>query len=294
MTAAGPQRLALGTVQLGLPYGVANGTGQVPAAEAARIVERARVAGVDTLDTAVAYGDSQRRLGEIGIAGWRVVSKLPPLPAEERDVAGWVERCVAQSLAALNVTSLHGLLLHRAADALTDRGPALRAALERLKARNVVRKIGVSIYDPAVLGDVQARFPLDLLQAPFSILDRRLETSGWLERLMRDGAELHVRSVFLQGLLLMSQRERPAKFGRWSALWRAWHAWLERESLSPAEACLGFVLAYEDIDRVIVGVDNSAQLSELLAAAVPRALVPPPEFSTGDVELLDPSSWSRL
>jgi aryl-alcohol dehydrogenase-like predicted oxidoreductase len=111
---------------------------------------------------------------------------------------------------------------------------------------------------------------------------------------MRDGAELHVRSVFLQGLLLMSQRERPAKFGRWSALWRAWHAWLERERLSPAEACLGFVLAYEDIDRVIVGVDNSAQLSELLAAAVPRALVPPPEFSTGDVELLDPSSWSRL
>lgn len=294
MTAAGPQRLALGTVQLGLPYGVANRTGQATAAEAAGIVARARAAGLDTLDTASAYGDSHRRLGEIGVAGWRVVSKLPPLPGDASDVGGWVDRCVEASLAALNVASLYGLLLHRAADALEERGPALRAAVERLKARGVVRKIGVSIYDPALLGDLQEQFPLDLLQAPFSILDRRLETSGWLERLARRGVEVHARSVFLQGLLLMTEDERPAKFARWSGLWRAWRAWLGSERLAPVEACLGFALARGNIDRVIVGVDNAIQLNELLAAATPRALVPPPEFSTQDVDLLDPSNWSRL
>jgi hypothetical protein len=95
-------------------------------------------------------------------------------------------------------------------------------------------------------------------------------------------------------LLLMNEDERPAKFARWSGLWRAWRLWLAHEGLSAVDACLGFAVAREDIDRVIVGVDNASQLNELLAAATPRALVPPPELSTRDVGLLDPSNWSRL
>jgi aryl-alcohol dehydrogenase-like predicted oxidoreductase len=287
-------RLALGTVQFGLPYGVGNRAGQVIATEAADIVARARAAGIDTLDTAVAYGDSERRLGGIGVEDWHVVSKLPPLPADTRDVGGWVERCVEESLSSLRIASLYGLLLHRANDAVGPRAVELRMVLERLKARGLVRKIGVSVYDPRILDDLHQRFPLDLLQAPFSILDRRLATSGWLERLARGGTEVHARSVFLQGLLLMSEAERPPKFARWSGLWRAWSQWLAREDLRPVEACLGFVLAYADIDRVIVGVDNANQLNELLLAAVPRALVPPRELSAPDAELLDPSNWSRL
>lgn len=103
------ERLALGTVQFGLAYGVANRVGQPSEDSAAAIVAAARRAGIDTLDTAIAYGDSERRLGEIGVDGWRVVTKLPPMPAGTSDVGEWVRRSVDGSLARLGVTRAMGL-----------------------------------------------------------------------------------------------------------------------------------------------------------------------------------------
>lgn len=78
------RRLALGTAQFGMRYGVANRVGQVPAGEARRILERARTAGMDTLDTAAAYGASETLLGSVGVADWIVVTKLPPCPRGAR------------------------------------------------------------------------------------------------------------------------------------------------------------------------------------------------------------------
>lgn len=284
-------RLALGTVQFGLPYGIANEQGQIGLAEAAAILALAREHGLDTLDTAAAYGDSERRLGEIGVSGWRVVSKLPPLPANCRDVHGWVERCIGASLDHLGLPGLYGLLVHRCADLTSARGDELFAAMEAQKARGVVHSIGASVYAPQELDELTGRFALDLVQAPFNILDRRLESSGWLARLKAQGTELHTRSVFLQGLLLMAPERRPAKFARWQELWDAWDRWVRASGVTRAQACLGFALRYREIDRVVVGVDSAAQLAVLLAAAIPSEQGPPYLLSSHEPDLIDPSRW---
>src|SRR6187549_2229139 len=91
--------LPLGTVQFGLRYGVANQAGQVPAAEAAAILGYAGQHGIDTLDTAIAYGDSETRLGDIGVQNFRVITKLPPIAADCVDPAAWVRESVERSLA---------------------------------------------------------------------------------------------------------------------------------------------------------------------------------------------------
>src|SRR4051812_31651776 len=99
-------RLALGTVQFGLKYGVANQSGQVSAADIAAILTQARSAGLDTLDTAIGYGDSETRLGESGVQGWQVITKLPPLPADISDVAGWIGSHLAASRQRLRIDAL--------------------------------------------------------------------------------------------------------------------------------------------------------------------------------------------
>ena len=211
----------MGSVQFGLAYGVANSDGQVSQLEVTSILTEAIAQGIDTVDTAIAYGESEHVLGNVGMDKWQVVSKLPAVPKDCLDVEAWVEAQVAGSLQRLRVTCLYGLLLHRPEQLLEARGDRLHAALRALQARGVVRKIGVSVYEPAELDRLVPCMPFELVQVPFNLLDTRMVTSGWLARLQQSGCEVHARSIFLQGLLLMPASARPAKFDRWQALWQA-------------------------------------------------------------------------
>jgi aryl-alcohol dehydrogenase-like predicted oxidoreductase len=284
-------KLALGTVQFGLNYGVANQQGQVSQDEAKAILEHAWSSGMDTLDTAIAYGDSEQRLGDIGIEDWRVVSKLPAVPVQSGDISQWVTSSVTDSLQRLKVTRLYGLLLHQPQQLLGRGGDELYRALQQLKDDGLVQKIGVSIYDPAELDLLASRYQLDIVQAPFNIMDRRLIDSGWLARLTRQNTELHVRSVFLQGLLLLKTNARPAKFNRWQTLWKRWDTWLSEHNLRPLEVCLAYVLSFPEIGRVIVGVDSSKQLIEILCASTAVSSEWPHDLWTDDIDLLNPSLW---
>lgn len=287
-------KLALGTVQFGLSYGVANQQGQISYDEAQAIVEHARASGMDTLDTAIAYGDSERRLGEIGILDWQVVSKLPAIPEGCRDISKWVADAVNESLYRLKKKSLYGLLLHRPQQLVEQDGDRLYHTLHQLKRDGLVRKIGVSIYDPEELDALAGRYHLDIVQASFNIIDSRLIDSGWLSRLAEQGTELHVRSVFLQGLLLMTPSNRPKKFNRWASLWSRWENWLEHTGLTPLQACLCYALSFSQISKVIVGVDSLPQLKEILLAAAGPSPQIPDGLSTNDLNLVNPVNWAAL
>jgi aryl-alcohol dehydrogenase-like predicted oxidoreductase len=262
--------------------------------EAAAILEGARAGGVDMLDTAIAYGDSEARLGELGTEGFHIVSKLPPLPDKCVDVAAWVEAQVRGSVERLGCVSLWGLLLHHADDLVGPRGGELYEALSRVRRDGLVQRIGVSIYAPAEL-DGLAGFDLDVVQAPFNVFDTSLRDSGWLRRLADEGTEVHVRSIFLQGLLLMSDDQRPAKFGRWSAVWSRWDAWVAESGMSPLEVCVRHALSFTEISRVVVGVDSVRQLRDLLGAAAQDArALQLPDFHAAYPDLINPSRWALL
>ena len=286
-------KLALGTAQLGLAYGIANPQPQIAYAESKAIVDYAAGQGMTVLDTAMGYGDSEARLGEIGVDAWKVISKLPDVPVGE-NTETWIINAVKSSLDKLKVASLYGLLLHRPAQLLGDRGPEIHAALQRLKADGLVEKTGVSIYQPSELEGVFSVGEVDLVQSPLSVLDRRLITSGWLDRLADRGVEVHARSVFLQGLLLMSADQRPAKFDRWSGLWAHYHAWIEATGLSPLQACLAYVSAIPQIRQVIVGVNGLDHIKEILLAQTSHAPSWSTDLATDDEKLLNPLAWLQL
>ena len=288
-------RIALGTVQFGLDYGISNDAGQVSLGEVQRILSLAKENEIDVIDTAIAYGNSEEVLGNVGVDQFQVITKLPLLPGDQNNVVHWVAGQVRESLIRLGKQKLYGLLLHHPQDLLRPNGGQLIQALADLKNDGIVQKIGISIYSPDELEVVCNKTKIDLVQAPLNVVDRRLQSSGWLDRLKDNGVEVHTRSAFLQGLLLMERSKIPQKFSRWSDLWDQWHEKLQDSGASPLEACLAHPLSLEQVDQVIVGIDSASQLSEILQAAKNVNEGPDTSFMcSADLDLINPSNWNHL
>ena len=287
-------RLALGTVQFGLPYGIANKEGQVTRSVAKSMLQLASEKGIDTLDTAIGYGESELCLGETGTIGFRLVTKLPVVPEDCSDISAWVNDQISISLGRLRVSSVYGLLLHRSDQLLKPAGNLLYQSLLNLKEAGLVQKIGVSIYAPSELDALTEYFSFDIVQAPFNLVDRRLQTNGWLQRLKDEGVEIHTRSAFLQGLLLMQKEAIPSKFAPWNCLWERWHTWLFEHNISALQACLAFPLVYPEIDRVVIGAESVQQLQQIIDAA--NSFLPEtfPDLACEAENLINPSCWSSL
>lgn len=287
-------KLALGTAQFGLDYGIANGTGQISIAEARTLISMAKAANIDVIDTAAVYGSSEFCLGHIGVEDFRVVTKLPAMPQDTKKPALWVRSQIEGSLARLGCNSVYGYLVHRPEDLATDDGDEIAGALREIREDGLAAKVGISIYDPAQIIDASRRLNLDLVQAPLNLLDRRIIDSGHARALKENGVELHARSAFLQGLLLLGRDHIPIAFDRWKNLLSLWHDWLDCNNVSAARACLDFVSSFADVDRVVVGVDTQRQFSMLLDAAgkpLDQEQIVWPDIRSSDQDLINPSRW---
>jgi len=284
-------------VQFGLPYGVTNARGQVPAAEARAIVGAALAAGIGLFDTAPAYGDSEAVLGHaLGSRDdVRIVSKLPALSSERIGEAEIEEyRGVLQrSLASLRRRSIYALLLHRPDDLRKPGAERLVALLEELKRAGTVAKIGISAYDRGQIELGLDRLPIDAVQVPVNLLDQRLLRDGTLDRLKRRNVEVHARSAFLQGVLLADPSRLPAHFAAYRDLLGAVGTAAERAGLTRLALCLRFLLDQPVIDRVIVGVTTIAELKEILAAAMEAGPLPEglAALASDDPRLVNPALW---
>jgi aryl-alcohol dehydrogenase-like predicted oxidoreductase len=254
--------LGLGAVQFGMPYGLSNTQHRVEDDEVGRILNAAWINGVDLIDTAPAYGDSEKVIGRRIPPGARfsIVTKMLPLRADNID-AGDVARVVAQfraSLASLRVDRVDALLVHEARDLLVSGGGLLFSALQTLRNQGTVGRLGVSVYDPHVLEQVRARYPIEVVQLPLNVLDQRFAKDGCIASLARDGIEVHIRSVFLQGLLLSPAGEIPARLASASGAVTRFHDASRTAGLEPAAAALAFAMRQPGVSRVVIGVDSLA------------------------------------
>ena len=285
-------KLGLGTVQFGMPYGIANRGVATSREELHEILALAAQRGVRVIDTAALYGDSEALLGAALPAQHRfaIVSKTPKLA---RGGADALVRAFEQSLAHLKQPRLYGLLAHDADDLLGASGDALWNAMDDLRREGRVEKIGVSVYTAAHIDAVLDRYEPTLVQLPLSIVDQRLLESGHLAKLKRRGVEIHARSVFLQGLLLMDSGSRPAYFEQFDSELSAFSRFVARHHLNPLEAALAFVRGVPEIDAAVVGVTSKAQLEASLDA-LDATLDDIDDFSAvacRSESLLNPALW---
>jgi len=295
-------RLGLGTVQLGLRYGVAHAGPRPTRAAALEVIDRAASLGVGMLDTAPRYGAAEDVVGASARrAELRVVTKTAPeapggAPGEAPAEA--LERGLDRSLARLGLDRVHGLLEHDAAKLLGPGADERWRAMERLRSDGRVARIGASVYAPEEVFALLERYPLEIVQAPLNALDLRMRTSGALARLAERGVEVHLRSVLLQGAL----PARPDALALNPALSRAVGAFRARcaaGGLAPLEAALGLALEAAPDAVVVVGAQSAEQLDELADAGA-RALARGGALdllagcASNDPEVHDPRRWRVL
>lgn len=278
----------LGTAQFGLDYGINNPAGAVELSEIKRILNACQSRGVTTLDTAILYGRSEEKLGQAGVADWNVITKLPAVEDYVKDIHQQWSQELSASQKRLGVESFAAVMLHRPTQLLEARGADIYAALQRLKAGGIMRKVGISVYSPQEALDIASRFNVDLVQMPVSILDQRLPTSAFAAFAREHEIEIHARSIYLQGLLVMAHR--PAWFAQWQPVFDEWQGYLERYNLSAVEACVRFVAAQKLLSGVVVGIDRAAQIEELLNFDL-RPLSDLPQWPAYDEALINPSKW---
>jgi aryl-alcohol dehydrogenase-like predicted oxidoreductase len=289
-------RLALGTVQFGLPYGVANTRGQIKFEDARTMLRYASNAGIDTLDTAIGYGEAETVLGRIGVSAFRIISKVPAIREHLSAADDWLVAQVEASLERLGVSRLNGLMLHAPDDLLGPYRAKIVSGLDRVKKTGLVERIGLSVYSPEQLATVIDMMPIEILQIPFNVFDRRFAQTGWLDKLASSGVEVHARSAFLQGLLLMPIELVPPKFAAFSPLINNWHAWIagHETGASPVQVCLAHVAAYTGIARIVVGADSPNQLHEIIEATRSSPCEAPASLASDDSTLINPTAWNTL
>lgn len=286
-------KLALGAAQFGLDYGIANRKGIVPKHEVVNILYTAYQNGIDIIDTASVYGNSEQLLGDIGTDRFKIITKLPKYNRHYPDPESWVFSQFQTSLVKLRRDSIYGLLIHQVSELKEDYWPGISRALQRLKLDGLVNKIGVSVYSPKDIEISINAMPVDLVQAPFNLIDRRIHESGWLDRLYHRGVEVHVRSVFLQGLLLMNYPNIPEYFKPWGIIFEEWNSWLDNNGITSTQACLAYTLSFPQISRIVVGVDNNEQMRNLIEASGTSHILNFPTISNSDERLINPSTWDN-
>ena len=284
-------KLALGTAQFGMSYGINNTAGQVSQHAAQQILQYASLVGIHTIDTAIAYGSSEQCLGLAAVDAFEVITKLPSIPDNCDNVEGWVLGEVKGSLNRLGITCLHGLMLHRPDQLYGRMGERVLASLMRLQEAGLVRKIGVSVYDPGEFDQLFSLADFDIVQCPLNLMDRRLVDSGWLQKLTLKSVEVHTRSSFLQGLLLMERGDIPSKFEIWACYWDRWDEWVRDNNVTRLRGCLSYCLSQRGVDRIVVGVDEKSQLEEIVAASNAKVIDSFPDLTCSDPNLINPANW---
>jgi aryl-alcohol dehydrogenase-like predicted oxidoreductase len=244
-------KLGIGTVQFGLDYGISNQVGKTSKLEVEKILSYCEQIGINTLDTANAYGDSEKVLGQVGYKNFNLITKF---------IANSETECNSvflRSLSNLNTNYVYGLLSHNVAQLIQK--PEIWNAMIKLKQENRVLKIGFSFDKHAEIDAIKRTTIIpDIIQIPYNIIDNRfIEIANYYKQ---KGTEIHSRSTFLQGLFFCNSDSLGAYFNPVKKLIKE----LQESSSNLAADLLNFCLNNEIIDKVIIGVNNQNQLKEII------------------------------
>lgn len=257
-------KLALGTAQFGLNYGISNSQGQVCPSEVNKILALANQENIDTLDTAPAYGDSEKVLGKTGLLEpFSIISKIPALKDNNIDI----EQYISISLQQLNIEKLAAVLFHHVDDIIASPLAQNRFnALLQQKEQGIIAKIGISVYKPEQLEFCVKHYPIDIVQLPLNCIDQRFINTNWLNKLADKNIEIHSRSIFLQGLLLMEPEKLPDYFIPFKRYFQYFSDTATQLKVSPLSLALAIGHQHSNIEKIVVGCCNEKQLSEIISA----------------------------
>ena len=283
------EKLTIGTVQFGMPYGIANQNGQVHGDDIAAILDLAWENGIDTLDTAKAYGDSEESIGNYlkqrPNNSWNIITKISEC---DKNIAEQIKDSTEKLTISTTIMMAHSAELFMENE--------FQKELSDARDRQIIAKVGVSLYSEDEINRVlESAFKPDVIQLPMNILDTRLYRIGMLALLCENGIEVHVRSVFLQGLFYLPESDLNIRFSDAVPYLEKLKSIAAEAELTLAEFSLLWLVSLEEVNKVVIGVDNADQLKthlETLKKDVDPAVFEKALFIRYENEtILNPSLW---
>lgn len=283
--------ICLGSANFGSSYGI-NKKKAVKIEEIKKIFNYSKKNKINFLDTAINYQNSEKRIGLINKHNFKIITKLPKVPKKIINIEKWVIKEIIKSCKRLKIKNLYGLLIHYTSE-LKDKKKSkeIYKAFDYLLKKKIVKKIGLSIYEPKELDLFFKEYEYQIVQAPINIFDRRLISSGWKKKLLKKNVEIFARSVFLKGLLLRDSNEVPKYFLKWNKKFIKFEEWLIKEKISKVEACIRFVNSIKGVKKIILGVNNLEHFRENLIFFKKNKLIIPKNLSINSGVILNPRKW---
>jgi aryl-alcohol dehydrogenase-like predicted oxidoreductase len=288
-------KLGLGTVQFGLDYGISNQNGKVNEKNIKEIFQFCEDNNITMFDTAPEYGDSEKVIKNfISKENSIIVTKTKPIrkkTIEDKDIDKVVET-LDDSFKNLNVEYIDTLLFHDAMDLMSSNSDKLYSKILEYKKQNKIGKIGSSVYNKEQIDFILENYNIDVLQIPLNILDQRLIQNGYLKSIKNRGIEIHVRSIHLQGLLLMDVDSLNSYFEPIKKVLIEYQKDIVSKKLSPLDSVWNFIKEIIEIDYVIFGVENIEQLKQNLESFnKQKVLIDYSKYHIDDTNMIEPFRW---
>ena len=284
--------LVVGTANFGQSYGVKNNK-QLDRDEINKILGYASMARLTHLDSASQYGKSESIISDFTQYKFNVITKL----ASENflDLHQAINK-LNSSIDNLKPHIIESILLHDVENLFSENADLIYKNLCKLKSLGLTKHIGISVYSPEQLLKIIENYDFDVAQIPINVIDRRLLQSETIKKIKNNSIKIHARSIFLQGLLLMSHDDLPQNFNKWKEIFFQFDDWCKDNSISKLEACVQFVKKHDFVSKIVVGVDsyeNLVDIDRTYNLESFNAISIPSSISSNDENLVNPTFWSR-
>jgi aryl-alcohol dehydrogenase-like predicted oxidoreductase len=286
------KKLILGTVQMGLDYGINNSFGKISIEESHQILLKAHISGITTLDTAEVYGNAHKVIGIFHKNNpdykFNIVTKVP-----HNIESNSIEIKVKEYLADLEVNCLDVLMFH-SFESFINNSTAIDVLVD-LKLKGYINHIGVSVYTNDQIEYLLNEDEISVVQLPFNLLDNISIRGTLIEQLKVKGKIIHTRSAFLQGLFFKKTSDKNKIVQKLKSELEILNQIVEQSNCSMEELALSYCLFQKNIDNVIIGVDSEDHLNTNIKASTYKieedTILKINNIKTKDLDLLNPSLW---
>ena len=280
-------KIALGTAQFSNNYGITNKK-KFSSNAIRNILEKSIELKIKTIDTAPNYKKVEKKLGENNLEKFQLITKTSLLKNNRIIDKFTLKNEINKSFSNLKVNKFYAILIRNPKFLLENKN--LLEEILVFKKKNKVLKVGYTLYHPEELDILYGFFKPDIVQIPYSIVDNRFDKSKWIDKMYEDGLEIHIRSTFLQGLLLCDFKKLPVKFIKYEKFFESFENWLNLKKISKLQACLNLPLQDKRIKKIVVGISDLNNLEDI-NKITPIKLKYPKWLFANNEKLLDPSKW---
>jgi len=280
------KNIILGTANFGLNYGIKNKYKKLKIKKIKKILIVLKKKKLNFIETSQDYTNVEKLLGNLNTKQFKIVTKFI-----FRENNNFVFDKFLETIKNLKTKNVHTVLFHNSSDLLKKNGEIIYDEMLLLKKKGYIKKIGVSVYKTKELKKILDKYKFDIVQVPINIFNQTFIKKDFLHYLKKKKVEIHARSIFLQGLLLLKDKDIPDKFLKDLKIFQKWNLWLKKNRTTNFDACLNFITNQKCIKKIIVGVDNSKQLNEIINFKKSKKKFNFNMMKTSLSRVIDPTLW---